>query len=214
MFTGIIRHVGTIVSASPAGTGRRLVVDLGPLAAGLDEGESVAVSGVCLTAVGVSGAEAAFDVVAETLSRTTLGGLGPGSRVNLERSLRPDQGIDGHIVQGHVDATAAVRSVRRGREHLVEFSAGRELTGLMVPKGSAAIDGVSLTLVEVGESVFSVALVPATLERTTLVRLAEGDRVNVEADIIGKYVLKHLKHSALPAGTGLTVEKLRESGFV
>ena len=172
--------------------------------------DSVAVSGACLTVAAVEGSEAEFDVVAETLQRTTLGGLRAGAKVNLERSLKLSDGLDGHLVQGHVDGVAEVRAIRRGGRWEVEF-ASVELSRQMIAKGSVAIDGVSLTLLEVGAGSFSVALIPTTLEKTTLGELAVGSKVNVEVDVIGKYVRKCLQQ--LTTGGGLTLEKLRQAGF-
>ena len=196
----------------PRGGSRRLTVDLGPLAQCLAAGDSVAVAGVCLTAVGVDGSTAEFDLVPATLARTTLGALRAGAKVNLERSLRVDKGLEGHLVQGHVDGTATVRSVRRGEDWLVEFTCPAELADGMVPQGSAAVDGVSLTLQSVQAGGFSVALIPTTLSATTLGGLEAGDIVNVETDVIGKYVAKYLGRTAIPK-SALTVEKLRELGF-
>jgi len=213
MFTGIVRHVGAVTDVRPSRAGAALTVDLGPLAEGLALGDSVCVSGACLTVAGQDARRARFDVIGETLARTTLGLLRPGGKVNLERSLRLDQGLDGHLVQGHVDGVAEIRSVRRGTEYVLELAAARELTGQMVPKGSVAVDGVSLTLVSVAEGAFSVALIPTTLDETTLGRLAAGDKVNIETDIIGKYVLRYLA-ALVAADGGLTVEKLKQAGFV
>jgi riboflavin synthase len=213
MFSGIIQNVGLVRQVASSGAGRRLAIDLGPLAEGLARGDSVAVAGACLSAVEIRGGVAEFDVVAETLSRTTLGALQSGSRVNLERSLRLGEGLEGHLVQGHVDGVARVRAIRRQEGHVVEFQAGTDLTGAMVPKGSVAIDGVSLTLLDVAEGSFSAALVPITLEKTTLGELAPGSQVNVETDLIGKYVLRHLCSIAGRSGGALTLEKLREAGF-
>jgi riboflavin synthase len=215
MFTGIIRHVGVVRAVRPAGSGRRPAIDLGPLAEGLRAGDSVAVAGACLTVAAINGSTAEFDVVAETLSRTTLGALRAGAKVNLERSLRVGDSLDGHFVQGHVDGLARVKAVRRGGQWVVEFAAERELTDRMVPKGSVAIDGVSLTLVEVRDGLFSVALIPTTLAETTLSRLRVGDKVNVETDVIGKYVRRCVEQFGPRAGAPgkLTVEKLKEAGF-
>jgi len=195
-------------------------VELGPLAEGLGAGDSVAVGGACLTVTAVAGGAADFDVVPETLARTTLGELRPAARVNLERALRLGEPVDGHLVQGHVDGLAELRAVRReGGGWSSEFAAPRDLTGQMVPKGSIALDGVSLTLADVADGTFRVALVPTTLAQTTLGELAVGDRVNVELDVLGKYVRQYLLAMGLgrEAGGragGLTVERLRESGFL
>jgi riboflavin synthase len=189
-----------------------VAIDCGPVAAGLRAGDSVAVSGACLTAVEVADAVATFEVGGETLSRTTLGRRAAGDRVNLERALSVGDRLDGHLVQGHVDGTAEVADIRRGEPWMLVLSAAPELTAQMVPKGSVAVDGVSLTLVEVADRRFSVALIPTTLGETTLGELRTGDAVNVETDLLGKYVRRYLEGLSRSAG-GLTVEKLREAGF-
>jgi riboflavin synthase len=156
-------------------------------------------------------AVAAFDAVPETLARTTLGSLSVGDRVNLERSLPVSGRLDGHFVQGHVDGTARLVERRdQGSERLWRFQAAPALTDQMVPKGSIAIDGVSLTLVEVAGDRFTVALIPTTLAATTLGDLAVGHAANIETDILGKYVLK-AKRGGSP---GLTLDKLRDTGFL
>lgn len=192
------------------------MIDLGPLADDLVRGESVAVNGVCLTAADCSGPTGEFDVMSETLDCTTLGGLRPGARVNLERAMVLGDRLDGHLVQGHVDATATVRRVDRGQSRVLEFQASDELTALMAPKGSVAVDGVSLTLVAVSRDRFSVALIPTTLSETTLDKLSAGDTVNIEADVIGKYVAGFLRRliGRGSDGGGVTLEKLREAGFI
>lgn len=211
MFTGIIRYVGTVKGVTPTAGGKRLAIDLGPLAEGLALGESICVSGACLTAAAISGAVVQFDVIAETLATTTLARLASGRRVNLEPALRMNQGLDGHLVQGHVDGMASLADIRRGGQCVLEFSAGRDLTDLMVAKGSVAIDGVSLTLVEARADRFSVALIPTTLAETTLGELKTGSPVNIETDIIGRYIMKYLRQAG-PA-SGLTLEKLKQAGF-
>jgi riboflavin synthase len=217
MFTGIIQHVGTIQAADPTAAGRRLSIDLGPLAEGLQPGQSIAVNGVCLTAGAVHPGRGEFDVVRETLDRTTLGRLGVGDAVNLEPALRADGLLDGHIVQGHIDTTARVHSIdRRDGRVEIHFSADADQIAQMVPKGSVAIDGVSLTLTEAAGDRFGVALIPTTLAETTLKDRHPGDAVNIELDVIGKYVRRYLQ--AMLAGSdtsagGLTLEKLREAGF-
>lgn len=218
MFTGIIRHVGVVRAVRPGQAGARVTIDVGPLADGLDRGDSVAVSGACLTAAACRGGEAEFDVVPETLARTTLGALRPGAKVNLERALALGSPVDGHLVQGHVDGVAVVRRVRTGPEHVVELEAPGELIAGMVPKGSVAVDGVSLTLVAAAGGWFSVALIPITLAETTLGDLAVGQQVNIETDLIGKYVLAYLREmaggeAAAAGGAGVTLRKLREAGF-
>ena len=179
MFTGIVREVGRVVSFD----GRRLVVAAETRAA---EGDSVSVDGVCLTAV--DGSQLAFDVVDETLSRTTLGTLEPGDQVSLEPALLAGEPLGGHIVQGHVDGLGRVRSVGEP----VWIDAPAELRRYLVEKGSITVDGVSLTVAGVDDGGFAVALVPHTLEVTTLGALQPGDPVNLEVDVLAKYVQKLL----------------------
>jgi len=210
MFTGIIRHVGTVRSSAGTAAGARLTIDLGPLAEGLSPGDSVAVDGACLTATAIDAADVTFDVVHETLRRTTLGALATGSRVNLERSLSLAAALDGHLVQGHVDGVGTVKAVA-GDEWT--FAAPRELAAQLVPKGSVAVAGVSLTVVRVEAESFSVALIPTTLAETTLGDLRVAQSVNIETDVIGKYVLRYLRNLG-PAGSGgLTLDTLRQAGF-
>ena len=225
MFTGIIRHVGKITAIAGCQTGKILGIDLGPLSGSIQAGSSVAVNGACLTASAIRGGNWQFDAIGETLRRTTLGTLRVGSEVNLEPALRADQALDGHIVQGHVDGIAHLRRTGDGGQPVLEFSAAADLTALMVAKGSVAIDGVSLTVVDAGSDSFSVALIPTTLRETTLGKLAAGSAVNIETDIIGRYIRKFLQinspdnsnnpQPASPAaGTGLTMEKLKAAGFI
>jgi len=193
MFTGIIEAVGRVVSVEESAGRARLRVEAPGLAAELAPGESVAVSGACLSVAELAPPAVGFDAVPETLSRTALGELSAGSAVNLERALRADGRLDGHLVQGHVDATGRVRELRREGEDVrlfVDCEAG--FAELLVEKGSVAIDGVSLTLVGVAERSFDVALIPHTLAVTTLGCLEPRRRVNLEADVLGKYVRRYL----------------------
>jgi riboflavin synthase len=193
MFTGLVEALGEVERAAEEGAGRRLAIRWPGLAGPLALGESVAVNGCCLTVVAASGE--AFEVQAgpETLLRTNLGTKAAGDRVNLERSLRVGDRLGGHFVQGHVDATAALRERRtEGEWEFLAFALDPAWAELMVEKGSVAVDGVSLTLVEVGRDGFSVMLIPHTLAATTLGTLAVGDRVNIEADMLAKHVKKLL----------------------
>lgn len=171
-----------------------LVIEAEEIVAGVKLGDSIAVNGCCLTVTSVDGPRVAFQAVAETLLRTNIGELTVGAGVNLERAVRADQRLDGHIVQGHVDATGRVRSVER-RENDVRFfvDCDAEFADLLVDKGSVAIDGVSLTVVAPERTGFHVALIPHTIEATTLGRRSAGDRVNLEADVLGKYVKQYLE---------------------
>ena len=216
MFTGIIRHVGRVRSISPSKGGRWLHVDIGPVAEGLGLGDSVAVSGACLTASELAGSVAAFDVVAETLEHTTLGELTTGAAVNLEPVMSLGGRLDGHLVQGHVDGIAEIADIRRGDRWDVTFRAEAGVVGELVAKGSVTVDGVSLTVAGVEIDTFRVALIPTTLTETTLAALAVGDRVNIETDVIGKYVRRYLQQliaSDGKPGGGLSLETLRDAGF-
>jgi riboflavin synthase len=185
MFTGIVEQMGEVERA-----GTRLAVTT-PLAAELERGDSIAVNGVCLTTVEIADSHFEADVMEETLSRSSLGRLQQGDRVNLELPLRVGDRLGGHFVQGHVDATGSVERVEQ-REHsrLVRVAAPPEILRYVVEKGSIAIDGVSLTVTEVDDEGFSVSLIPETLERTTLGAVAEGDPVNLEVDMLAKYAVK------------------------
>ncbi len=212
MFTGIIRHSGNVTNFRPNAAGARLTIGAPKLASAVGEGDSVAVNGVCLTVASADGPLIEFDVVAETLRKTTLGGLRKGSHVNLEGSLRIGDSLDGHFVQGHVDGTAEfVRSEIGTGDHMYWFSPQAHLLDCIVPKGSVTIDGVSLTIAEVDESRFSVALIPTTLELTTLAHLEAGSRVNIETDILARTIVHYLARQKSPVG--LTRETLKSHGF-
>ena len=213
MFTGLVKQVGSVTRVSVTPGGARMAVDLGGLAAGAEPGDSVCVSGACLTVAAKSGTTDEFDVVAETLSRTTLGELRPGDRVNLEPSLRVGDPLGGHFVLGHVDGVGSVTArVPLGEGARLSVAADPDLTSQMVPKGSVAVDGVSLTLAEVGAGSFTVALIPTTLRDTTLGLRKPGDRVNIETDVLGKFVARYLTAGrSRPAD--ITLETLRNAGF-
>ena len=212
MFTGIVERTGRITFTKAAPRGRRLGIEAGAMAGECKLGASVCVSGVCLTVAAVSGDSIEFDVIRETLDTSTLGKKGTGDIVNLERSLRVGDRVDGHFVQGHVDGTAEVTRVRdTGAEHVVRLRLGTALMPYIIPKGSVTIDGVSLTIAEVDRDTFSVALIPTTLERTTFSSLSAGDLVNIETDILAKTVVHRLED--MGRGSGLTLETLRGADF-
>ena len=216
MFTGIIQTVGSLRSIRRTSTGARLIVDAPALARPIPDGASVCVAGVCLTATTSDPVTVTFDVVPETLSRSTLGSATPGTDVNLERSLCAGDGLDGHIVQGHVDGIAEVKEIRRDDAgHRLTLAVGNELTPYLIPKGSVAIDGVSLTLADVGPDTLTVALIPTTAEATTLGRLRTADRVNIETDIIARTVVSTMRRwrDGSTPDAGITMDMLREQGF-
>jgi len=194
VFTGIVEAVGRVLAIEPEGEKARLTIEAPEIAEGARLGQSVAVNGACLTVIGAGEGRLVFEAVRETLDRTSLAGVRPGTRVNLERALRADGRLDGHIVQGHVDGTGRVRALeRRGDDVRLSVACQPALARQLVPKGSIAIDGVSLTLVGVGEEGFDVALIPHTLAATNLADRRAGDPVNLEADVLGKYVLRYLE---------------------
>jgi len=194
MFTGIVEVMGTVTGVEPRGDRTTLEIEAPTIASDLAVGDSVAVNGGCLTVVGRDASRLCFEAVRETLERTSLGELRVGSRVNLERALRAGGRLDGHIVQGHVDGTGCVgRLERDGDDVRLYVDCGPEIAGFLVEKGSVAVDGVSLTVVGVGEAGFDVAIIPHTLAATTLGERRPGDRVNLEADVLGKYVKRYLE---------------------
>jgi riboflavin synthase len=204
MFTGLVEGMGRVSELRSEGDAvLRVAIEVPECMAGeASLGESVAINGCCLTVVEFSDGLWRFQAGEETLSKTTLGNLKPGDRVNLERSLRADARLGGHFVQGHVDGTGTVSNIDRDGEWIrMAFEVPRKLSQLMVPKGSIAVDGVSLTIVDALPESFSIALIPHTLEVTTLGHRRVGDLVNLEADILGKYVLKLLQN--IKSGGGL-----------
>ena len=190
MFTGLVADLGSVDALDATDDGIRLTVRT-PLTAEIGEGDSVAVNGVCLTATRIADGAFAADVMHETLRRSSLAGVEQGGSVNLELPLRAADRMGGHVVQGHVDGVGSVREIRAdGFARIVVVQAPVELLRYVVAKGSIAVDGISLTVVEVGEDVFSVSLIPETLERTNLGAAAPGTLVNLEVDVLAKYVEK------------------------
>ncbi len=193
MFTGLIEETGRVANLILRGPTARLSIAADRVLEGTRIGDSIAINGCCLTVVSRSGDELEFDVGSETLGRTSLGTLQVGSRVNLERALRVGDRLGGHYVTGHVDGLGEVISIREeGDWRHVQFSAPPNLLRQMAPKGSIAVDGVSLTLVEANDRLFSVMLVPHTLAATTLVEFHVGRLVNLETDVLAKYVQRQL----------------------
>lgn len=203
MFTGLIEFMGRVAARHPSPAGERLVIDVSGWSHTPTHGESIAVQGCCLTAAEVPqpGAEprhVAFDVIPETLAKTTLGMLEPGSRVHLEASATLATLLGGHLVQGHVDGVGSVESVLTEGQWRVRIQTPAALMEYMAPKGSVCLEGVSLTIADVspGEAWFEVALIPTTLEKTTLGGLRKGSKVNLECDAIAKTVVHWLRHYA------------------
>ena len=209
MFTGIIQKIGMVKRIS---RGAGLVVEIGfePWARPLEEGESVAVNGVCLTVAKCDATRFTADVLDETISRTGIGDLIPGEKVNLERALRAGDSMGGHIVQGHVDCRGTVKAkVPKGRDFQLQIRCGRVLAAQSVLKGSVAVDGVSLTISAIGDDWIGVDLIPTTAAETILGAKKVGDQVNLEGDIVGKYIAKNAAKQG-----GLTEEALQNAGFI
>ena len=217
MFTGIIQGLGTLVEKRSAGGGMIFVLEADFDLVDPEEGESIAVNGACLTARDIRGNQFCVDVSPESLSRTGLGRLQVGSRVNLERALRLSDRLGGHLVSGHVDAQGRVEERRStGDFTLFTFSLDPGLTRYIIEKGSIAIDGVSLTVNSCERGRFAVSIIPHTLQVTMLGRLKPGDLVNIEVDMIGKYVEKMLaeKPAGIPAAGRINPGFLAEHGFL
>ncbi len=193
MFTGLIAALGTVERLVEGSTNCRLTVRASGLLSGVKTGDSIAVNGVCLTAVHLRGDTFTADVMPETIRRTTLHLLQPGDKVNLEKALRPTDGLDGHIVQGHVEGVGVIQQiVPEGNALVYQIQAPGELLRYIVEKGSIAVDGISLTVTEADDSGFGVSLIPHTAKMTTLGYKSAGDAVNLETDILARYVEKML----------------------
>lgn len=217
MFTGLVETIGRIHGIQTVSGGKRLTVDAGswkPRNGDFVHGDSICVSGVCLTLTDRNGSLLAFDVITETLNRSRLGQLSVGDAVNLESSLTANTAMGGHIVQGHVDGMGRVVKVTATpKEFRVTLAPPTELMDAIVPKGSVCIDGVSLTIASLTDSTFDVALIPTTLNLTTLKDAAAGQQVNLETDIVAKTILHWLTRNGSRAD-GVTMDKLHEAGFM
>ncbi len=212
MFTGIVEKKTTIKAVQSTAVGRRLTIDLEHLADGTAIGDSIAVNGVCLTVSVLSGSVADFDVMAETLNASSLASLKVGDKVNLERAMAANGRFGGHFVQGHVDGTGRIsRVVSQGGQVLIYIEAPENMVRHMIKKGSVAIDGISLTIVDITGNTFYVSLIPTTLRDTNLQEKKPGDIVNLEADIVAKMINARL--DSVLNGGGITEDKLRALGF-
>jgi riboflavin synthase len=213
MFTGLVQQVGRLEQISFQGEAGRLTLSA-QFAAPLEIGESIAINGACLTLVEQNGVQLVFDVLRETFAKTALRDKSIGTRLNLERALRLGDPLGGHLVSGHVDGTGELRQVETAGRDKVLVIAAPALIADLVPKGSIAVDGVSLTIVEVrpADGTFSVHVIPHTWSQTALSALSAKARVNLETDMIGKYVRATLNATATPAA--ITWDKLRNAGFL
>ncbi len=217
MFTGIIEEAGVIRSLKPSSAGARMFVDAGRISEGMKIGDSVAVNGVCLTATAIQGQGFFCDLSAETMNRSSFRQAREGMLVNLERSLALGDRLGGHWMQGHVDGVGRLLAVvPSGEGFAMEFAVPQELERYLVSKGSVAVDGISLTVATLAKDRFGVAVIPYTFRSTNLQRLTVGDMVNLEGDIIAKYLERFLQLGLMPerpAKPKLTVEALREQGY-
>lgn len=216
MFTGLIETVAPVQSNVSSPAGRRVCVPLGTIAEGVKPGDSICVNGVCLTVSELKGSVAAFDVMAETVRASTIGQWQTGELVNLERAMAADGRFGGHIVQGHVDCVGTVKRVDKGKgQYVLSIAADSSFLENIIDKGSVAFDGVSLTIVHVAKDQFTVSLIPTTLAETNVREKRVGDKVNLEADIVSKWVVKRVNQilSDKKSGGNLTIEKLHAKGF-
>lgn len=213
MFTGIIESICTVKTARPSRGGMLLELDLCSLAADAKLGDSIAVNGACLTITKLAGQIAGFDISSETLEKSTLSSLRSGSKVNAERAMRADGRFGGHIVQGHIDATGKIKKIeKKGDFWQFVFESPKEIQDFLIPKGSIAVDGVSLTIADIEKNNFDVAIIPATFGSTIFKNYKVGDLVNIETDIICRIVKKQLEN-ILPTKSNLRIDKLKEMGF-
>ena len=213
MFTGLIETICTVKSVRQTAGGLLLTIDLGKLPEESKIGDSIAINGVCLTVAKLEGDFATFDVSSETLTKSNLGRLTAGSKVNVELAMRADDRLGGHIVAGHIDGVATIKAIeRQGQFANMKFAAGPELLNQMVVKGSVAVDGISLTIANMDQTSFSAAIIPQTLKKTTLGEAKIGDMINIEIDIIVKTIKKQLE-KILPQQQKLTAERLKAMGF-
>lgn len=214
MFTGIIEYLGKVKQVKLQVDSAIIVVDIGPLSDDASLGDSIAVNGTCLTVTQTKGSDVYFDVSAETLKLTAIGKLKTSDKVNIERSLKMGDQLGGHFVTGHVDGVGTINKVEnKPGQCTVWFSVSKELANMMMKKGSVAIDGISLTIVEIREGLFSVALIPYTLEATSLGFKKAGEQVNIETDMLGKWV-KRILTTNDSTTSGITEEMLKKKGFL
>lgn len=217
MFTGIVEEIGTVKSIKRSGTASFLDIQAEKVLTDVHIGDSIAVNGVCLTVTGYDGGIFRADVMNETLNRSSLGDLRAGSHVNLERAMAADGRFGGHIVSGHIDGTGTVTDIRQdGIAVWYTISAGRNIMKYIVEKGSVAIDGISLTVAAVTEGDFSVSIIPHTAGNTILSEKKKGDTVNLENDIIGKYVEKLMRSAGdkTEEKKDIDIKTLAENGFL
>lgn len=214
MFTGIIQEIGTVKSIVKGDKSAKLTIQANQIFTDLKLGDSVAVNGVCLTVSNLSGELFEADTMAETLNRTDLGTLKSGSKVNLERAMSVNDRFGGHIVSGHIDGTGTITNTKRNDNAIeITTSTTRKITRYIVEKGSVAIDGISLTVVKVWDDHFQVSVIPHTGKSTTLLNKSAGSTVNIENDIVGKYIERFCTVSNTSKQESITMQFLKQSGF-
>lgn len=215
MFTGIIEEVGTVISVQKGAASSFIEIKAESVLSDVHLGDSIAVNGVCLTVISFTPSSFRADVMNETLSRSSLGSLKQGSPVNLERAMAADGRFGGHIVSGHIDGTGIITDIKKdGIAHWYTINANAKIMRYIIEKGSVAIDGISLTVAKVGDSSFAVSIIPHTAVKTVLSAKKIGDTVNLENDVIGKYVEKLIKTESAPTdGNGITIDFLTKNGF-
>jgi len=217
MFTGIVEELGAVKTVTRGADSARLQVGATTVVSDVRLGDSISVNGVCLTVVEFTGSSFTAEVMAETLRSSNIGELKTGARVNLERAMSPSGRLGGHIVSGHIDGVGVIREVKREDiANVFTVEAPEEILRYTIRKGSVAVDGISLTVVDVGEDAFSISIIPHTMAQTTLGFKRPGDRVNIESDVIAKYVERLLKPRADEGGAkgGLDIGFLAEHGFL
>ncbi|MGR3292586.1 MAG: riboflavin synthase [Candidatus Scalindua sp.] len=214
MFTGIIEHLGKVKQVKRQANSAVIAVDIGSLKDGVIPGDSIAINGTCLTVTHIKDTVMHFDVSGETLSKTTIDKLTVSDHVNIERSLKIGDKLGGHFVTGHVDCVGTINKIENEPgQCIVWFSVSNEIANMMIKKGSVAIDGISLTIVDLKEKLFSVALIPFTLDATTLGFKRVGQKVNIETDMLGKWV-KRILTTNNNTTSGVTEELLKAKGFM
>jgi riboflavin synthase len=213
MFTGLIQQVCSVKSLVKSGDSAALTIDLDSLADQTKTGDSIAINGACLTVAKQAGSLATFDLSAETLTKTTLGKLTPASKVNVELAMKADARFGGHLVLGHIDGIATIKNIDKKNDFAtLTFATPKSLLNLMIPKGSVAVDGISLTIAELKSDGFTAAIIPQTLHKTNLSFAKINSQVNLENDIIVKAVIRQLENMGLMKEK-LTVDKLQQMGF-
>ena len=211
MFTGIIEQVATVKELKKTLSGGLLVISVKDFPQDIKIGESIAVNGVCLTVTGLCGNNLSFDIMAETLKKTNFIHLKSGASVNIERALKLSDRLSGHILTGHIDGIGIIKQINAANDLILSINAPDDIIKHLAPKGQVAIDGISLTLVEVRKNLFTVHIIPHTLKATNLKSRSAGDRVNIEVDIFAKYISRYINAKN---SSKITKKQLAERGFI